>query len=193
MASSVTTTSLSIDTSASIASIPSSLASDSISSSSLEIVSNFTSSTTNSLNENTDDMKLSTILSSIALVPTALSAPSTESHDEGKSCCVKDIGSFEFQQNLANNYLKMWGGDLKIAEQILHKDLVMHADRLPSANGSDLLRVTSREGFEAFIQKSRTGWSKYWFDLTYWVGNGNQMALRWKMNGIVGKEMPLPT
>ncbi|VUC30696.1 unnamed protein product [Clonostachys rosea] len=133
----------------------------------------------------------SALTASLALLaPSALAAPKNNANS---SCCRKDLNSNEYHKELSTNYLNMWSGNLTIAETILHPDLTMYADRLPSANGSDLIRVTTRDEFVAFIGKSRTGWQKYWFDMIHWVGTGDKLAMRWKMNGLVGENMAIPT
>ncbi|CAI6089555.1 unnamed protein product [Clonostachys chloroleuca] len=108
----------------------------------------------------------------ILLTPTTLAAPKTSTNS---SCCRKDLNSNEYHKELSTNYLSMWSGDLTIAETILHPDLVI------------------RNEFVAFIQKSRTGWQNYWFDMIHWVGTGDKLAMRWKMNGLVGENMAIPT
>lgn len=96
-------------------------------------------------------------------------------------------------QGLADNYLSLWGGKLSLVDSVIHPKISLIADRLPSSVGSDVIQVGNIDEYVAFVQKSRDGWKKYNFDVIHMVGNGNQMAIRWKMNGITSANMTLPT
>ncbi|KAH6995169.1 hypothetical protein EDB80DRAFT_877044 [Ilyonectria destructans] len=96
-------------------------------------------------------------------------------------------------QGLADNYLSLWGGELSLVDSVIHPKISLIADRLPSSVGSDIIQVGNIDEYVAFVQKSRAGWKEYNFDVIHMVGNGNQMAIRWKMNGITSANMTLPT
>ncbi|KAH7152637.1 hypothetical protein EDB81DRAFT_881604 [Dactylonectria macrodidyma] len=94
---------------------------------------------------------------------------------------------------LATNYLGIWGGDLSLVESVIHPKITLIADRLPSSVGSSVISVSNITEYVAFVEKSRAGWAEYNFDIIHSVGKGNQMAIRWKMNGITSANMTLPT
>lgn len=135
------------------------------------------------------------ILSNILLPFISLLASAAASNT---SCCQTEaqVVNTEFHQRLLANYLSVWGGDLALAETVFHPDVVLHADRFPSSTGksSDLIRVTNREEFVAFVQKARSGWKKYTFDPIKWTGNEYSLAIRWAMHGVLGSDFKqLPT
>ncbi|KAJ5432825.1 uncharacterized protein N7458_011981 [Penicillium daleae] len=74
-----------------------------------------------------------------------------------------------------------------------HPDVVLSSDRFPSSsgNGSDLTVVTNRSQFSAFVQRSRNGWEKYTFEPIHSLYDVNSIAVRWKMNGVLGANFTL--
>ncbi|KAJ5890134.1 hypothetical protein N7504_010944 [Penicillium tannophilum] len=89
---------------------------------------------------------------------------------------------------MLNQYISVWDGDLSLVKSTFHPDVRLFSDRFPSStgNGSTLTAVTNRDEFAAFIENARVGWGKYTFDPIRWVSNGHQIAVRWKMEGILG-------
>ncbi|KAH7141515.1 hypothetical protein B0J13DRAFT_623876 [Dactylonectria estremocensis] len=94
---------------------------------------------------------------------------------------------------LATKYLGIWGGDMSLVESVIHPKITLIADRLPASVGSSIISVSNMTEYVAFVGKSRAGWADYSFNIIHSVGKGNQMAIRWKMNGITSANMTLPT
>ena len=107
--------------------------------------------------------------------------------------CKEDITSAEHHAEIAQNYLDVWNGNLGLVNSTFSSDVVVHADRFPLAtgNGSAFLSINSRQDFVAFVERSRTGWDEYGFDLYKSAGQDLNVAIRWVMNGVVGANFTL--
>jgi hypothetical protein len=102
------------------------------------------------------------------------------------------IGTQEHLQDVLNRYLKIWDGDLSLIDSTLAPTLSFYADRFPAANGgSQPIDIDSAEGFRTFVVRSRTGWEKYEFKIHAWTGNGNQLAVRWRLEAIMGPDFAI--
>ncbi|KAJ5692001.1 hypothetical protein N7462_001424 [Penicillium macrosclerotiorum] len=133
-------------------------------------------------------MQLKTAFLSFAL--SLLAVPSTLA---SQCSCRDDITTKVYHQHILNNYLAVWGGKFSLINTTFHPDMVVFSDRFPSStgNGSTLTRVTNRDEFTAFVKKSRNGWKEYSFTPIQFVANDDAMAVRWKMNGILGANFTL--
>ena len=99
----------------------------------------------------------------------------------------------EHHGQVIKNYLAIWSGDLSLANTTLSPNLTLQADRFPSPTGSGSVPivVNSAEAFTAFVQRSRTGWDKYSFVVDKSVANGLHIAIRWRMEGVIGANFTL--
>ncbi|KAJ5114164.1 hypothetical protein N7456_002698 [Penicillium angulare] len=109
------------------------------------------------------------------------------------SCCKSDIVSSAHHERILNNYLAIWNGDLSLVKSVFHPDVVLFSDRFPSStgNGSEITGVTNRAEFASFVTRSRTGWASYEFTTIRSVSSGYDIAVRWKMDGVLGKNFTL--
>ncbi|CAI7579153.1 hypothetical protein N7533_006577 [Penicillium manginii] len=108
------------------------------------------------------------------------------------SCCEPEHDSTK-NQRVLDDYLDIWSGNLTLAETVFHPDVVLHSDRFPSSTGkgSDLISVTNRDEFVAFVQRSRKGWKRYTFTPIRSTGDGESVAVRWAMHGVIGSNFTL--
>ncbi|KAH8703604.1 hypothetical protein BGW36DRAFT_423159 [Talaromyces proteolyticus] len=89
-------------------------------------------------------------------------------------------------ENVLNNYLSIWNGDVSRVNSTFAPVLSFHGDRFPTSNGSRLIEIGTADEFGAFVKSSRTGWDKYEFKVHAWTGYENQIAVRWKLEAVVG-------
>ena len=70
----------------------------------------------------------------------------------------------------------------------------IYMDRILTTNGSVSYSVQSLEEIPGFMQEARQGWDMYEFEPVRWTdGNGYSVAVRWKLNGIMGAHFPKNT
>ncbi|CRG91335.1 hypothetical protein PISL3812_08383 [Talaromyces islandicus] len=93
------------------------------------------------------------------------------------------------------NYLSIWNGNLSLLDATLSPTISFNADRFPSPKGgSEAFNITTREEFRGFVLRSRTGWDKYEFKVYSWTGHENHIAVRWKLDAVIGANFTaLPT
>lgn len=105
----------------------------------------------------------------------------------------KRAASHEHQQSVISNYLKLWNGDSSVVDSVLSPRLSLHADQFPSptGEGSVPIEVDSSEEFLAFVQRSRTGWEKYNFEVYKSAAQGNNIAIRWRLEAVMGANFTL--
>lgn len=108
------------------------------------------------------------------------------------SCFEPELVSTK-NQRVLDDYLDVWSGNLALAETVFHPDVVLHSDRFPSSTGkgSNLISVTNREQFVAFVQRSRKGWKRYTFTPIRSTGDKDAVAVRWAMHGVIGSNFTL--
>lgn len=108
------------------------------------------------------------------------------------SCCETELVNTR-NQRVLDDYLDVWSGNLALAETVFHPDVVLHSDRFPSSTGkgSDLISVTNRDEFVAFVQRSRKGWKRYTFTPIRSTGDKDSVAVRWAMHGVIGSNFRL--
>jgi hypothetical protein len=96
---------------------------------------------------------------------------------------------------ILNNYLSIWNGNLSLLDATLSPTISFNADRFPSPKGgSEAFNITTREEFCGFVLRSRTGWDKYEFKVYSWTGHNNHIAVRWKLDAVIGADFTiLPT
>ncbi|KAJ2979749.1 hypothetical protein NQ176_g3062 [Zarea fungicola] len=66
-------------------------------------------------------------------------------------------------------------------------------DHILLPDGSPVPPVRNSGDFLATIKGSRSGWDKYEFDIVKWVGEDSNVAVRWKMRGVIGQNFGRPT
>lgn len=97
------------------------------------------------------------------------------------------IGTQEHLQDVLNRYLKIWHGDISLIDSTLAPTLSLYVDRFPVANGGGRpIEINTANGFRAFVVRYRIGWEKYEFMIYTWIGNGNLLAVRWRLQAIMG-------
>ncbi|KAJ5369296.1 uncharacterized protein N7496_009056 [Penicillium cataractarum] len=120
-------------------------------------------------------------------------AHATSNNHASSACCRGYAKDGSHQETILSNYLAIWGGDLSLMDTTFHPDVALSSDRFPSSsgNGSDLTVVTNRTQFTAFVEKSRNGWESYTFDPIHSLYDDSSIAVRWKMNGVLGANFTL--
>lgn len=103
------------------------------------------------------------------------------------SCCP-NVATKDFHKQVLDNYIGLWGGDYSVASKLLDPAVVVYSDRLPSSTGvgSTQGNITSRDQYVAFVERSRNGWQEYNFEVLRWTSSDDNLALRWRMHGIIG-------
>jgi hypothetical protein len=112
------------------------------------------------------------------------------------SSSTTDFSSKAHHTKIVNNYIALWKGDLSLLNDTFHSGpITFNADRFPSSSGtgSEKLSITSREAFAGFVQGAGQGFEKYGFEPYYWLGEGNKIAIRWYLDGVVGDFNRFPT
>ena len=109
-------------------------------------------------------------------------------------CRSSKVSSHSHHAHIVNNYLKLWAGDLSLVNQTFDPEITFNADRFPSSSGTGAapLIITTSEEFGAFVNSSRQGSEKYQFDPIYWLGEGNRVAIRWRLDSIIGNFTRFP-
>jgi hypothetical protein len=109
-------------------------------------------------------------------------------------CRIGKVSTQSRHANIVNNYLNLWKGDLSLVNQTFDPEITFNADRFPSSSGtgSAPLIITTSEGFGAFVNASRQGFETYGFDAFYWLGEGNRVAIRWRLDSIIGNYTRFP-
>ncbi|CEJ95216.1 hypothetical protein VHEMI10711 [[Torrubiella] hemipterigena] len=108
-------------------------------------------------------------------------------------CCAQQ-GKARHEK-VISQYLRCWGGEFDLMNSTFAPDVHLYQDRLPTANGSEASNLVNRQEFLAFIKRSRTGWEKYGFEVIFWAGDENKIAIRWRLAAIMGPDFPpkIPT
>lgn len=104
------------------------------------------------------------------------------------SCCNPHAATQKQRDLIANNYLNIWNGDVSLIDSTFSPEISVHADRLPSSTGvgSDVLNITTSQGFRDWVTKSRSSWDQYNFIKYKSAGEGHNIAIRWTLDGIIG-------
>ena len=97
------------------------------------------------------------------------------------------------QARVKDNYLALWGGDLSLADKVLASNVKLNIDRHPTADGSAPVVVNSLEEFLGFLKLARAGWETFSFEVLRWAADGQNIAIRWKAEAIMGKDYDAPT
>lgn len=118
-----------------------------------------------------------------------MAEPTTASHD------LHVARNNAHLKQILSNYLSVWNGNLSVLAATLSPTISFNADRFPSPKGgSEAFNIKTREEFHSFVLRSRTGWDKYEFKIYAWTGHENHIAVRWKLDAVVGANFSiLPT
>lgn len=110
------------------------------------------------------------------------------------ACCTKELDITQaYRKQIADKYLAMWGGNTAVANEILSPEVNMWVDRHPGPNGTQAVPGANRDDFLAFVAWSRNGWDHFEFQPIHWAGDAQNVAIRWRMNGILGNFTNAPT
>ncbi|KHN95438.1 uncharacterized protein MAM_06715 [Metarhizium album ARSEF 1941] len=124
---------------------------------------------------------------SLAFLPFfALAAPS-------QSCSPKKPITRERQKQIKDDYLALWCGDYSRADKVLSPGVTLNIDRHPTADGSAPVVVNNSSDFMNFLRWSRTGWEKFNFKVVHWAADGHHIAIRWKLEAVMGTDYCAPT
>lgn len=130
-------------------------------------------------------MALSIFLITVLVCLSGLSAAS--------SCCGIAPDQ-EYHKTMIDLYLQAWNGDYSQVNRTFDPSIHIYLDRILIANGSMSYSVQSREEVPGFMQQARQGWDKYSFEPVRWTdGDGYNLAVRWKFNGVMGAHFPKNT
>lgn len=99
----------------------------------------------------------------------------------------------EQQEQIRDNYLALWGGDYTLSDKVLSSGVTLNIDRHPTANGSVPVIVNNSKEFMDFLKWSRTGWEKFAFKVVHWAADGHNIAIRWKLEAVMGEDYSAPT
>lgn len=99
--------------------------------------------------------------------------------------CHEKAISEQWHDTVAENYLKMWNGDLSYLNKTLAPDVVQYVDRIPTGNGSTEVIVTNSTAFESWIHFSRESFSEYTISTKIRIGLDNIVALRWILAAVL--------
>jgi SnoaL-like domain len=111
-----------------------------------------------------------------------------------ENASAQSIENRKHLKNVSDNYLSIWNGDLSLIDSTFAPKFAFHADRFPSPDGSQAIDINTPDEFRAFVSRARTGWDKYEFEVLAWAGHGNNVAVRWKLNAVMGANFTiLPT
>jgi hypothetical protein len=104
------------------------------------------------------------------------------------SCCNPHAATEKQRDLIANNYLNIWNGDVSLIDSTFSPEISVHADRLPSSTGvgSDVLNITTSQGFRDWVTQSRSSWDQYNFIKYKSASEGHNIAIRWTLDGIIG-------
>ncbi|KAI9152009.1 Transcription elongation factor SPT5 [Paramyrothecium foliicola] len=110
------------------------------------------------------------------------------------ACCSKEFNIDQaYRKQIADKYLAMWGGEVALAEEILSPEVDLWVDRHPGPNGTLPVPGANRDDFLAFLTWSRTGWDHFEFEPIHWAGDQQNVAIRWRLNAILGDFINAPT
>lgn len=116
------------------------------------------------------------------------------SPDASTTCCeARSFATQSHLEHISHNYLDIWNGNLALINTTLSPAISVHADRFPSPTGvgSVQLTISSSTDFAAFVERARSGWEKYTFVPYKWIGAGNEIAVRWRLEAIMGSDFAL--
>ncbi|KFY09575.1 hypothetical protein V492_05434 [Pseudogymnoascus sp. VKM F-4246] len=91
-------------------------------------------------------------------------------------------------------YTRTWNGEDALLNKTFAPTAQLYSDRTPAANGSEVHVIRSSQDILDFMHGAQTGWDKYQFEVAGWAGgDGGNIAVRWKLNGIIGEGFTIPT
>lgn len=129
------------------------------------------------------------VATSLALLPFfAFAATGSSGSDDAEKKPTR-----EHQIKIKDDYLALWSGDVHLAEKVLSPNVVLNIDRHPTATGSETVVVNNIKEFMDFLNWSRAGWEKFGFKVEHWAADGHNIAVRWKLEAIMGPNYPTPT
>lgn len=99
----------------------------------------------------------------------------------------------QYHQQILDNFLNVWGGDYSLLNKTFAPDVIVYADRFPSptGEGSAVSDIQGSQAYLEFIQRARNGWTEYKFEVFRWTSRDFDVAVRWKMEGIMGENFTL--
>lgn len=110
------------------------------------------------------------------------------------SSCCDEVPSQEYNTKIADLYLQAWNGNYSQLDSTFDPSVHIYLDRVLTGNGSTSVSVQSREEIQEFMDTARQGWDKYEFEPVWQTdGGGHILAIRWKLNGVMGAHFHLPT
>jgi hypothetical protein len=125
---------------------------------------------------------ITTALLSLTVIPLAFASP----------CCLPLPPNHH--KKVIDLYTRTWNGEDALLNRTFSPSASLHSDRTPAANGSEVHIIQSSQEILGFMHGAQTGWDKYQFEVLGWAGgDGGNIAVRWKLNGIIGEGFTIPT
>jgi hypothetical protein len=110
------------------------------------------------------------------------------------SSCCGPVPDQDYHKQMIDLYLRAWNGDYSQINRTFDPLIHIYLDRILTVNGSVSYSVQSRSAIVGFMSDARQGWDKYEFEPVSWTdGHGYGVAVRWKLNGIMGAHFPKNT
>ncbi|KJZ75406.1 hypothetical protein HIM_05332 [Hirsutella minnesotensis 3608] len=104
-----------------------------------------------------------------------------------------DMSPSEQHIKIRDTYLRVWGGEFDLADQIFDPSVKLNIDRHPSENGTAPVDADNLEKLLGFMKVCRHGWQKFGFNVRHCVAEGPYIALRWRAECVLGDDYPAPT
>ena len=122
------------------------------------------------------------------LAPQAQSQAAAVVDPDPDSYCFEP--SQAYNKKMVDNYLAVWQGEYQLLDSTFMPGMELIADRFPSpagfGNGSTPKDIHTSEEYLDFIKLARAGWDGYSFDVLRWAGNDHEIAVRWRLNAVMG-------
>lgn len=125
---------------------------------------------------------ITTALLSLTILSPAFAAP----------CCIPLAPNHH--KKVIDHYTRTWNGEDALLNRTFAPTAHLYSDRTPTANGSEVHIIQSSQDILAFMHRAQKGWDKYQFEVAGWAGgDGGNVAVRWKLDGIIGEGFTIPT
>jgi len=110
--------------------------------------------------------------------------------DPGRGACRPHINTPAYYARMVQNYVGLWAGDYSLLNATLSPVINFSSDRFPTANGTADLTFHTAAEFRGFVERARTGWSRYGFEVYKSAAADYNIFIRWRLEAIVGPNFP---
>lgn len=103
--------------------------------------------------------------------------------------CCKNVTSRQYHQQFVNKWLDFWNGNTSLLNGLAEPDMITYQDRVPSptGNGSESVYINSSDGLSQGMVYALSPYESYYFNLVGWAGMDTHLAVRWRMDAVLGK------